>query len=502
MRAALRDPRHPRAPRSSDERCCANQNGLELGGPRRGRFAADRAGGAARDCGRDLTLVVYALDSGGPGTATALVYVGIGLLCAGWAGLGRHVGGEDTRRLVIIAGVWLVPLALGPALFSRDVYSYLAQGTVLHVGGNPYHTAPDSLASGAHAPLLAAVSHFWRHTTAPYGPLFLGMMSVIVGVTGNHLVAGVLVTRAIELAGVGLLAVTVPRLARMHGADPGRALWLAVLNPLIALELIAAGHNDVLMAALLVAGVTVALRGRPVAGIVLCALAAAFKLPALAGALFIAIAWARAEQGTTARLRFLAVAVTATVVTLVAVSLATGVGLSWLSTSLLSTPARVRLAITPSTGIGYTVASLLRDLGLAVDSRSVEAAFGAVTLGLTGVLGLMLAWRLRIRTLALFTGVLLVAAAAGGPAAWPWYFSWGLPLLAACTVPQRSLGLVAGSVAAVFLIKPNGILALPLPSAPVVTAVYVGLAAVYWIVRRGGQGRGPAARVHSALVGT
>ncbi len=114
----------------------------------------------------------------------------------------------------------------------------------------------------------------------------------------------------------------------------------------------------------------------------------------------------------------------------------------------------------------------------------------------------MLAWRLRIRTLALFTGVLLIAAAAGGPAAWPWYFSWGLALLAACPVPQRSLVLVAGSIVAVFLIKPNGILALPLPSAPVVMAVYALLAALYWTGRRGGPGRGPAARAHSALAGT
>jgi hypothetical protein len=439
---------------------------------------------------------------GGHGTATVLVYVGIALLCAGWAGLGRHVCAADTQRLVIIAGVWLVPLALGPALFSRDIYSYLAQGAVLHVGANPYHTAPDSLASGAHAPLLAAVSHFWRHTTAPYGPLFLGVMSVIVQITGNHLVAGVLVTRAIELAGVGLLAAMVPRLARMHGADPGRALWLAVLNPLIALELIAAGHNDVLMAALLVAGVTTALRGRPVLGIVLCALAATLKLPALAGAVFIAIAWAREEPGATAKLRWLTIATTAIVVTLAAVSLATGLGASWLSTSLLATPAKVRLAITPSTGIGYTVAALLRDLGVGTNSHSVEAAFGTITLVLTGALGLVLTWRLRIRTLALFTGVLLIAAAAGGPAAWPWYFSWGVALLAACPVPQRSLGLAAGSVVAVFLIKPNGILALPLPSAPVVMAVYAVLAVLYWARRRGGRGREPAAQAHSALVGT
>ena len=440
---------------------------------------------------------------GGRATATVLVYIGIAVLCAAWLGLGRHADGDETGWLLVIAGVWLLPFALGPALFSRDVYSYIAQGTVLHVGANPYRVAPDSLASGAHAPLLAAVSNFWRHTTAPYGPLFLGLMSVIVTITGNHLTAGVLVTRAVELAGVGLLAGSVPKLARALGADPGRALWLAVLNPLLALELVAAAHNDVLMIALLVAGITAALRGRPLLGIALCALAATFKLPALAAAVFIAVAWAREERGFVAQARFVAVAVAAAVVTLAVVSVVTGVGVRWLSSTLFSTPAKVRLAITPSTGVGYTVAALLHDAGLAVNSRSVESAFGAVTLALIAGLGLILLWRVRIGRLALFTGALLIAAAAGGPAAWPWYFTWGLVLLAACPRPQRSLALAGGSVVAVFLIKPNGILALPLPSAPaVLIAVYAVLAGLLWLSRRGGRGPGLTAPTPSALAGT
>ena len=440
----------------------------------------------------------YQPSLGSKAAATVLVYVGIAALCVAWVGLGRHASGDNTGSLVVIAFVWLVPLALGPALFSRDVYSYLAQGTVLHVGSNPYQTAPDSLAGGAHAPMLSAVSDFWRHTTAPYGPLFLGVMSVIVGITGTHLVAGVLLTRAIELGGVAVLAVAVPRLARTLGADPARALWLGVLNPLVALELIAAGHNDVLMAALLVAGITAALRGRPVLGIVLCALAGTLKLPALAGVAFIAIAWAREEHGTEAVLKFLGAALAAAVLTLAAVSVVTGVGLSWLSTQLFSTPAKVRLAITPSTGIGYTLASLLHDAGVAVDSRHLESAVGTVTLALTALLALVLAWRVRIRTVALYTGLLLLAAAAGGPAAWPWYLCWGLALLAANPGAQRSVALVIGSVVAVFVIKPNGILALPRPTAPAVMAVYVVLAGLYFGARRGGLRRGLAAPTRSA----
>jgi len=69
---------------------------------------------------------------------------------------------------------------------------------------------------------------------------------------------------------------------------------------------------------------------------------------------------------------------------------------------------------------------------VAVNSRSVESTFSDATLAITGVLGLVLLYRARIPRLALYLGALLLVAAAGGPAAWPWYFSWGLVLLAAC----------------------------------------------------------------------
>ncbi len=235
-----------------------------------------------------------------------LIYAGIAVLCVAWLGLGRRSAEAGTRGLVLIAGAWLLPVVVGPALFSHDAYSYLAQGTVLHLGENPYRTAPAVLASLGHGHVLAAVSPFWRHTTAPYGPLFLGLMSVIVAVTGSHLVVGILAVRALELVGVALIAGYLPRLAQALGADPARATWLVLLSPLLLLELIAAGHNDVLMAGLLLAGVTVAVQGRPLNGIALCALAATVKLPALAGAVFIAVAWAREEPTASGRaLRFM-----------------------------------------------------------------------------------------------------------------------------------------------------------------------------------------------------
>ena len=88
-------------------------------------------------------------------------------------------------------------------------------------------------------------------------------------------------------------------------------------------------------------------------------------------------------------------------------------------------------------------------------------------------------------------GLLLLAAALTGPAAWPWYLSWGVVIVAACPGLQRSSALVFISAVSVFLVKPDGILALPLASAPAVLALYAlaGWAAWYRWRRRPGDRR-------------
>ncbi len=414
----------------------------------------------------------------GRATATALVYVGMAVLCLAWIGLGRRL--PSARALMIVAVAWILPLALAPPLFSRDVYSYLAQGTILHLGHNPYHTAPSALAGLGRRHVLDAVSSFWRHTTAPYGPLFLGLVSVIVGIVGSNLIAGALLIRLLELVGLMLIAVYVPRLAQAMGTQRRRGLWLTLLSPLTALALVAAGHNDLLMIGILVAGVAIALEGRPLRGVGLCALAATVKIPALAAVPFIIVAWAWGEDGAAARASFLAAGVLVTVAVLGAVTLITGVGVDWISTSLFSTPAKVHLAITPATAIGWTAAALLRDVGIAVSARGLEDALAMVAFAATALFGLWALYRVRIPRIVVLLGAFLLIVAAGGPAAWPWYFTWGLALIAALGGPQRSAALAVACVALVFAVKPDGILLLPLQSAPVVLAVYLLIAIAVW----------------------
>ncbi|HTX46352.1 MAG TPA: polyprenol phosphomannose-dependent alpha 1,6 mannosyltransferase MptB [Solirubrobacteraceae bacterium] len=419
-------------------------------------------------------------------------YAGLALMCAAWLGLGLCLRALSGRRLWAIGVLWALPALFGPVLFSQDVYSYIAQGDLLRLGLNPYKVVPAVLAHHGQRHVLGAVAPFWQHTTAPYGPLFLALVSPISSLANDHGVLAALVVKVLDAFGLVLLGVFVPRLARAVGSDPRRAAWLAVLSPLVLLQVVAAGHNDGLMAGLMVAGVVLAVEGRTIPAVALCALAAMIKLPAAAACPFIAVAAARSEPDVRAQVQLLVRALAAFVAVLVVVSAATTVGTEWLTTGVFSTPSMVRLALTPAVALGYTTASLLHDLGVSAQAHSVESGFEAAAGVIVILLALVLLRRVRRPTLVRDLGLVLLAAAIGGPAAWPWYLIWGLALLATWPAAQRSLWMMAVVTVPVFLIRPGGIALPPRPWSPIVLGVYAVLVLSAWLLwrrRRGGARR-------------
>ncbi len=394
------------------------------------------------------------------------LYGGIVALSLAWLALGRLA--LTTREVWIVAAAWCLPLFLTAPLFSQDVYSYLAQGTLVHLGLDPYRDAPAVLAQHGQAHVLGAVSPFWRHTTAPYGPLFLWIVSGRE-LSGCASCSACCSSGCSSWSGFVLLAVFAPRLARALGADPARAAWWVLLCPLVLLALVAPAHNDLLMIGLLVAGVTFAIERRLLLGVALCALAATIKLPAAAAIPFILVAYGDRRSWLTGVLLSVGV--------VLAVSAITGLGLGWLSTAVFSTPDKVRLAITPATALGWTVAQVVP-----VGARGLEAALGVVAFGLSLVFAALLLWRSRPQTMVRNLGIALIAVAVCGPAAWPWYLTWGLVLLAACPGIQQSRALALAAVASALVVKADGILVFPLHTAPVFVVLYVAAAAV-WLSR-------------------
>ncbi len=201
--------------------------------------------------------------------AIAVTYAGIGLVVLAWLWVGkmlRYRGAvapaPNRAQLARTAILWALPLAVAPPMFSRDVYSYLAQSAILARHLDPYVLGPAE-ALGVDDPLTRSIPTIWRDTPAPYGPLFLILGRGITAISGNDVVLGVLEHRALALCGVAMIVWALPRLANRCALDPGLALWLGAANPLVLFHLVSGIHNESLMIGLLLVGLEVGLRAGP-----------------------------------------------------------------------------------------------------------------------------------------------------------------------------------------------------------------------------------------------
>ncbi|KUO17812.1 polyprenol phosphomannose-dependent alpha 1,6 mannosyltransferase MptB [Streptomyces dysideae] len=375
------------------------------------------------------------------------VHFGVVLLIAAWALLGRLIRRPDPptpRALLLVLAIWAAPLLLAPPLFSRDVYSYLAQGAMVDAHIDVYAHGPSRLGG----PLADEVAPIWRHTGAPYGPVFLAVASALAGVTRGELPAGLFGMRLVALLGVALMAATLPRLARHSGADPAAALWLGALNPLVLLHLVAGAHNDAIMLGLLGVGLVAALGRWPVLGAVLVTLAALVKAPAVLGLAAVVVLQVRTGRHPARAVLTTTLAAAATTVAATAVA---GTGYGWIG-ALNAPVSPQNWALTSL--LGRATRALLEHLGsdLAPLAVPVWHAFGVVA----AVTAVLVIW-IRLRPRPVYAlGLSLAAVAALGPAIRPWYALWGLFLIAAAA-PSTS---VRHRVAAV-----TGVLALSvLPS--------------------------------------
>ena len=247
--------------------------------------------------------------------AIAITYAGMGMLVLAWLWIGRMLRARgavapapDRAQLARTGLLWALPLALAPPMFSKDVYSYLAQSAIAARGFDPYALGP-AAALGVDDPLTRTIPTIWRDTPAPYGPLFLMLGRGITTLTESDVVLGVVAHRILALVGVGLLVWALPRLARRCELDAGLVLWLGVVNPLVLFHLVSGIHNEGLMLGLMLAGLELGLRGIDraghlrdplfLAGAVVIGLGAAIKLPAVLALGFLGMAAARRRGGRT-----------------------------------------------------------------------------------------------------------------------------------------------------------------------------------------------------------
>ena len=389
--------------------------------------------------------------------SSLLLWTGVALMVFAWLWLGRRViGPERISEYTMLAttGFWLAPLLLSVPLFSRDTYSYLAQGALLRDGLDPYVVAPIENPNA----LLDNVSSIWTTTTAPYGPAFILVAKFVTMIVGNHVIAGTMLLRLCMLPGLALLIWAAPRVARHVGADGAIALWICVLNPLVIVHLMGGVHNEMLMVGLMMAGIALTFSGRHVLGVTLIAVAVAVKATAVLALPFMVWVWMRHLPGKRAR-AFLIAAVgsLAIVVAVFAVlSLAAGVGLGWLT------------ALAGSVKIinWLTIPTAVANLANAIGGLFMPVNFYAIleVARIAGIVVILVAlpllwWRFRHTDREALTGIAWAMAVVVlfVPAALPWYYTWPLAIVSALAQSRAAIALIAGfSTWIMVIFKPDG----------------------------------------------
>ncbi|HEX5144443.1 MAG TPA: alpha-(1-_6)-mannopyranosyltransferase A [Mycobacterium sp.] len=392
--------------------------------------------------------------------SSVLLWLGVALMLFAWLWLGRRAIAGATTEFTMIAttGFWLAPLLLSVPVFSRDTYSYLAQGALLRDGFDPYIVAPVENPNI----LLDDVSPIWTITTAPYGPAFILVAKFATVLVGNNVIAGTMLLRLCMLPGLALLIWAAPRIARHIGADGAIALWICVLNPLVIIHLMGGVHNEMLMVGLMMAGIALTLARHPVPGVALVAVGVAVKATAGLALPFLVWVWMR-QLRDTRNMRtvpaFLA-AGTASVGLFVAVfavlSWLAGVGLGWL-TALAGSVKIVNWLTIPT-----AVANLSHAIGglfLDINFYAVLDVARIVGVGVIAVSLPLIWWRYRHTDREALVGIVLamVVVVLFVPAALPWYYTWPLAVMSSVAQSRAWAARIAAfSTWIMVIFKPDG----------------------------------------------
>lgn len=387
--------------------------------------------------------------------AIVLMYGGLLLLMRVWLRLAEVLKlhpGASIKTLWWMLLIWATPMIVAPPLFSRDVFSYAAQGEMTAHQLSPYILGPFSLGS---TPYLTPVDPLWWNTPAPYGPFFLWMDGTIDRITGHHELATVVGLRLLEVFAVAMIGYGVTLLARGMGRDPGEAFVLSALNPLVLLTLIGGAHNDAIMAAFLVVGCALAVRRHPVWGLLFISCATAIKAPAALGLAFVAWNWLGPDVAIRKRIKPIAIASVVAAATLCFWTLMAGFGFGWVN-NLLSN-GTVRSWAAPATGIGMALTNTIHAVGIhSITLTSVLSITRFCGLMTAVAFTIWLLWNSEHRGWVRSLGLALILFVELGPVVQPWYLAWGLILLAASYEGREHFWLLALSITGPFIGLPGG----------------------------------------------
>lgn len=440
-------------------------------------------------------------------TSSALVLIGVGLIVIAWvlmspmAGNPLRASSSTPRHSITRTQVWVtffawtLPIIATAPLFTQDIYSYIANGSIVVQGMDPYSAGPVQLL-GADNDLARSVPFIWANSPSPYGPVALGIAGIISVITSDSIVAAVILHRVASILGVIAAGWAISRLAVRCRVAPSSALWLGILNPLSILHLIGGIHNESIMLGFALVGMELALRGIDklqastslsmssawpawlliIGGGVLISAAGMVKVTGFIGLGFAGMALARFFAQRLNLKPYLAISSAAGILlavllaTIAAFTVLSGIGLGWITGQGGAVSIRSWLSVSTDVGVASGFMGMM--LGLGDHTEAI--------LSVTRAVGIVVAAAFMVRMLfATFRGVMHPIGGLGVstlvlvvlfPVVHPWYILWAIFPLAAWAnrlffryaviiysaimsfvVLPRGLGLPAGTVAQIYL---------------------------------------------------
>lgn len=350
------------------------------------------------------------------------IVLATGILISQWLVIGSNVrkGVDNARLQWQLFFLWAFPILLTPAIFSRDVYSYIAQGRLVLAGFNPYTNGVSVVPGWFHL----GVDPLWATTPTPYGQIWIAIEAVVVGITPDSPFWSLALFRLASLLAVVVMSLGILKIAQHFEVSSSLALWLSLLNPLTLFHLIGAAHNDSFMLAFLIWAFHFAVKRRFVLAVLFVVLAALIKPIALLALVIVVL-----EPHLLLRqkvIRWLVAGFSALAL-LWTVGVLSRFGLDWIQA--LVAPGEVLTLLSPSSTVGYVVGLILETLGIS----SIESVLMVVRFTIFGsALSLIALYLLGTKAenlvrVGAYSFALVVIAS---PVIQPWYVLWVLLLIA------------------------------------------------------------------------
>ena len=382
-----------------------------------------------------------------------------------------RVSGRVAGALLLIAGplLFLAVLLPGYPILSNDIFKYVFDGRIMAVyGDNPFLRVPAEYPDDRFYDLV-----YWKAVVNAHGPIWRVLEAASAQVGGERCVNAVL---AMKLwPALAYLATTGVLFLLLRTVSPERALVGTLAYawcPLVLLEALQNGHNDVVAALPVLLAVWAACSDRWRLAAVLVAVGFLVKpLAAVAGPVLLIAAW---RAGPAARRQIVVGGVLAGLVVVLAYAPFFG-GLSTfqgLERGSIFSASPAELTVIGLEGAGWPL-----DRAMA----AARAVWGGAFVGLSLVV-LWGLWRGRLVLSSALAAVLLVYLLVGSQWFNPWYLLWLAPL--AVVTPDSRLRMVALAFAVLapltYLLQYDARLIVPLVFVPVAVLAVLFRASFGW----------------------